>query len=73
MATQRGIDTLQPQQRIVEGALELFETAVCETTSMMNIARRAGTNRANLHLHFTSKSQTALNTRNNCKHSHNQT
>lgn len=60
VATQRDIDKLQTQQRIVESALELFETAGYETTSMVQIARRAETSRANLYLHFTSKSQIVL-------------
>lgn len=60
MATQRDIDKLQTQQRIVDSALDLFETVGYETTSMVQIARRAETSRANLYLHFTSKSQIVL-------------
>ncbi|WP_152349009.1 TetR/AcrR family transcriptional regulator [Brevibacterium sp. CFH 10365] len=60
VATQRDIDKLQTQQRIVDSALELFETAGYETTSMVQIARHAETSRANLYLHFTSKSQIVL-------------
>lgn len=60
VATQRDIDKQQTQQRIVDSALELFDTVGYETTSMVQIARRAETSRANLYLHFTSKSQIVL-------------
>lgn len=60
MATQRDIDKLQTQRRIVDSALELFETSGYETTSMVQIAKRADTSRTNLYLHFTSNSQIVL-------------
>lgn len=60
MASQRDLDKSATQQRIVDAAMHLFETAGYETTTMAQIARDAQTSRANLYLHFTSKSQIVL-------------
>lgn len=60
MVSQRDLEKTATQTRIVDAALQLFETTGYETTSMSKIARDAGTSRANLYLHFTSKSQIVL-------------
>lgn len=58
--SQRSGEKYETQQRIVETALRLFEHHGYETTSMAQIARESHTSRANLYLHFTSKSQIVL-------------
>lgn len=58
--SQRNGEKQETQQRIVDTALRLFEHQGYETTSMAQIAREAQTSRANLYLHFTSKSQIVL-------------
>ncbi|MDN5704159.1 MAG: TetR/AcrR family transcriptional regulator [Yaniella sp.] len=60
MKSQRDLEKIATQARIVDAALQLFETTGYETTSMARIARDANTSRANLYLHFTSKSQIVL-------------
>lgn len=58
--SQRNGEKQETQQRIVDTALCLFEHQGYETTSMAQIARESQTSRANLYLHFTSKSQIVL-------------
>lgn len=58
--SQRNGEKQETQQRIVDTALRLFEHQGYETTSMAQIARESQTSRANLYLHFTSKSQIVL-------------
>lgn len=60
MVSQRDLEKSATQGRIVDAALHLFETSGYETASMAQIARDANTSRANLYLHFTSKSQIVL-------------
>lgn len=52
---QRAKDKAGTRQRIVEAALEQFRDRGYENTSMGHIATAAGTSRANLYLHFSSK------------------
>jgi AcrR family transcriptional regulator len=52
---QRAKDKADTRQRIVDAALEQFRERGYENTSMGNIATAAGTSRANLYLHFSSK------------------
>lgn len=58
--SQRSGEKYETQQRIVKTALRLFEHYGYETTSMAQIARESRTSRANLYLHFTSKSHIVL-------------
>jgi AcrR family transcriptional regulator len=52
---QREKDKADTRQRIVDAALGLFRERGYEKTSMGHIATAAGTSRANLYLHFSSK------------------
>ena len=52
---QREKDKAETRQRIVDAALRIFRERGYEQTSMSHIAAAAGTSRANLYLHFSSK------------------
>lgn len=51
----RDRDKADTRQRIVDAALQLFTEQGYERTAMGQIAKAAGTSRANLYLHFSSK------------------